>query len=184
MAAAGTGRVRRGDRAAETVVYIPPSVKGSVAVSGAAELDTVVVNPDGSRIAYVAPTRNSGYGLTVGGPANVVSRIGERGGSRSVAPDRRGAGSAGGRSHHCAGESVVRPDDRQQRRTRRYLGLSAPRHVGPRSGLSEPHRRRATRPYAMSLKTAVLFSVSSATGKLKPQVGQGSARVFSSADRS
>ena len=48
------------------------AVKGSVAVSGAAELDTVVVNPDGSRIAYVAPTRSSGYGLTVGGPANAL----------------------------------------------------------------------------------------------------------------
>jgi hypothetical protein len=35
-----------------------------------------------------------------------------------------------------------------------------------------------------SLNTAVLFGVSWATGKLKPQLGQGSPSVFCSADKS
>ena len=39
-------------------------------------------------------------------------------------------------------------------------------------------------PQMMSLNTAVLLAVSLATGKLKPQLGQGSASVFCSAARS
>jgi endoglycosylceramidase len=68
MAATGATAVRRGDRGAETVVYIPSTVHGPVAVTGAARLDTVVTNPDGSRDAYVAPTGSAQYGVEVGSP--------------------------------------------------------------------------------------------------------------------
>jgi endoglycosylceramidase len=54
-----------GDRSRETEVYVPPLVRGAVAVSGAAVLDTVTANPDGSRLAYVAPTGGGTYGVSV-----------------------------------------------------------------------------------------------------------------------
>jgi endoglycosylceramidase len=66
MAATDARPVKRGDRAAETVVFIPSSVGGSVSVTGAARLDTVVRNPDGSRTAYVAPRGGAAYGVVVG----------------------------------------------------------------------------------------------------------------------
>jgi endoglycosylceramidase len=69
MAASGTVGVHRGDRDAETVVYIPDTVRGPVGVTGAAALDAVVDNPDGSRDAYVAPTGTGRYGVEVGVPA-------------------------------------------------------------------------------------------------------------------
>ena len=58
--------VQPGDRGHETIVYVPPLVRGNVTVDGAARLDTVVTNPDGSRDAYVAPTGAGTYGVTVG----------------------------------------------------------------------------------------------------------------------
>jgi len=72
MAATGAGKVRRGDRNAETVVYIPSSAHGSVNVTGAAVLDTVTTNPDGSRDAYVAPDGSSNYGVEVGHPTTLL----------------------------------------------------------------------------------------------------------------
>ena len=54
-----------GDRSHETEVYIPPLVRGTVSISGAAQLDAVVTNPDGSRLAYVAPTGHGAYGAAV-----------------------------------------------------------------------------------------------------------------------
>jgi endoglycosylceramidase len=66
MAATDSKRVDRGGRAAETMVSIPSTVDGSVSVNGAARLDTVVHNPDGSRTAYVAPTGRAAYGVVVG----------------------------------------------------------------------------------------------------------------------
>jgi hypothetical protein len=74
MAATDPRPVRRGDRAAETVVYIPRRVPGSVSVTGAARLDTVVRNPDGSRMAYVAPTGRAGYGVAVGPAGRTMSK--------------------------------------------------------------------------------------------------------------
>ena len=70
MVAAGGGDVRRGDFGAETVVYIPATVHGSVTVTGGAILDKVTSNPDESRDAYVAPTGSSRYGIQVGTPSN------------------------------------------------------------------------------------------------------------------
>ncbi len=69
LAAAGNGAVRRGDRSAETIVYIPSTVHGPVKVTGGAALDAVTSNPDGSRDAYVAPTGTSSYGIEVGTPS-------------------------------------------------------------------------------------------------------------------
>ncbi len=63
MVASDTHEVRRGDRADETVVYIPATVHGKVTVTGAASLDAVVAEPDGSRDAYIAP---SGSALATG----------------------------------------------------------------------------------------------------------------------
>jgi endoglycosylceramidase len=55
MVASAVTSVHRGDRAAETVVYIPATVDGAVAAAGNATLDVVLTQPDGSRLAYVAP---------------------------------------------------------------------------------------------------------------------------------
>jgi hypothetical protein len=63
MRATSSFRVVPGDRSAETEIYIPPLVRGQVTVDGAAMLDTVVTNPDGSRIAYVATTGGGAYGV-------------------------------------------------------------------------------------------------------------------------
>jgi endoglycosylceramidase len=70
MAATGGGAVRRGDRGAETVVYIPASAHGSVSTTGGATLDQVTTNPDGSRDAYVAPSGTSRYWVEVGKPSS------------------------------------------------------------------------------------------------------------------
>ncbi|HEY3843551.1 MAG TPA: cellulase family glycosylhydrolase [Acidimicrobiales bacterium] len=65
MRATDGSAVTSGDRSRETEVYLPPLVRGTVAVSGAAVLDTVATNPDGSRLAYVAPTGEGSYGVSV-----------------------------------------------------------------------------------------------------------------------
>lgn len=96
MVAQDDRAVRPGDRAAETVVYIPASVHGEVTVAGGARLDAVVSEPDGSRLAYIAPTGGhagsplhagapskgtasstpSTYGVSVGSPpASLVSAV-------------------------------------------------------------------------------------------------------------
>jgi endoglycosylceramidase len=66
MHATSSDKVTPGDQAQATEVYIPPLVRGAVTDSGAASLDTVVTNPDGSRMAYVAPTGLGAYEVTVG----------------------------------------------------------------------------------------------------------------------
>jgi endoglycosylceramidase len=65
MHATSITAVNVGDRTHETEVYIPPLNRGSVIIDGAANLDNVVVNPDGSRLAYVAPTGHGAYEVTV-----------------------------------------------------------------------------------------------------------------------
>ena len=65
MSAISRVPVKRGVRDHETEVYIPPTVAGSVSVSGAASLDSVVINPDGSPMALVAPTGGGTYGVAV-----------------------------------------------------------------------------------------------------------------------
>jgi hypothetical protein len=86
MAATDTTSVRRGNQGAETMVSIPSSVHGTVAVSGAARLDTVVRNPDGSRMAYVAPTGHSGYGVTVGTAGPTMLKAVRAAGSSPLPP--------------------------------------------------------------------------------------------------
>jgi endoglycosylceramidase len=66
MRATSGTRVIPGQQSRETEVYIPPLVRAAVTVSGAAVLDAVVANPDGSRLAYVAPTGAGSYGVSVG----------------------------------------------------------------------------------------------------------------------
>jgi hypothetical protein len=74
MQATDRTEVPRGSRDAETLVYVPSIVHGgAVRVSGRAVLDTVVTNPDGSRLVYVAPLgargsdpSSSTYEVTVG----------------------------------------------------------------------------------------------------------------------
>jgi endoglycosylceramidase len=65
MSASSFRAVVKGTSNEETEVYIPPSVPGAVSVSGAAVLDRIVTNPDGSRLAYVAPTGHGAYGVSV-----------------------------------------------------------------------------------------------------------------------
>jgi hypothetical protein len=57
--------IASGSRDRETAVYVPPLVRGVVTVNGAAVLDVVLSQPDGSRIAYVAPTGGGTYGVDV-----------------------------------------------------------------------------------------------------------------------
>jgi endoglycosylceramidase len=56
MSATSSRHVHVGDTAHETLVYIPSGVGGAARVGGAGVLDTVVLNPDGSRLAEVAPS--------------------------------------------------------------------------------------------------------------------------------
>jgi endoglycosylceramidase len=65
MSAGSRTRVVPGTLALETEVYIPPLVRGVVSVHGAAVLDTVQDNPDGSRLALVAPTGGGTYAVNV-----------------------------------------------------------------------------------------------------------------------
>jgi endoglycosylceramidase len=65
MTATSRVPVKPGTRDQETEVYIPSTVSGSVSVNGAASLDAVTLNPDGSRLAYVAPTGGGTYGVKV-----------------------------------------------------------------------------------------------------------------------
>ena len=65
MSATSRSPVRRGARDLETEVYIPSTDPGSVSVRGAATLDAVGLNPDGSRLAWVAPTGAGAYGVEV-----------------------------------------------------------------------------------------------------------------------
>jgi endoglycosylceramidase len=64
-------------RAHDTVVYVPATVSGSVAVTGGAALVADVRAPDGSRLLYVAPTGLSSgsarYQVTVGAGGKSVA---------------------------------------------------------------------------------------------------------------
>ena len=81
MVAEATATVPRGDRSAETLLYLPPAVHGGVVVGGHAVLDTVLIRPDGSRIAYVAPqthgvTRTPApYTVSVGNPSRQLRAV-------------------------------------------------------------------------------------------------------------
>jgi hypothetical protein len=66
MRATSRSSVKPGARDLETEVYIPPTDSGPVSVNGAATLDAVVRNPDGSRLALVAPIGAGTYGVGVG----------------------------------------------------------------------------------------------------------------------
>ncbi|HVA41885.1 MAG TPA: cellulase family glycosylhydrolase [Acidimicrobiales bacterium] len=63
MSASGAGPVMPGDRDHETVIYAPGPLSGAVVVTGAARLDAVIAEPDGTRIVYVAPTGSASYGV-------------------------------------------------------------------------------------------------------------------------
>jgi hypothetical protein len=65
MHATAGHRVRRGSLSRETVLFLPATVTGAVSASGAALVDRVVTEPDGTRFAYVAPTRPGPYAVTV-----------------------------------------------------------------------------------------------------------------------
>ena len=65
MSATSRSPVTLGAHDYETEVYIPPTDSGLVNVNGAATLDAVVLNPDGSRLAWVAPTGAGAYGVEV-----------------------------------------------------------------------------------------------------------------------
>jgi len=64
MHASAAAAVPPGSPDAETAVYLPRTDRGAVSVSGAAVLDGVVSNADGSRLAYVAPAGGA-YQVTV-----------------------------------------------------------------------------------------------------------------------
>jgi hypothetical protein len=65
MSADSRTAVTPGAQDRETEVYVPPTVSGAVTVNGAASLDAVTHNPDGSRLAFVAPTGGGIYGVRV-----------------------------------------------------------------------------------------------------------------------
>ena len=66
MTATSARPVSAGDARSETMVNIPANVEGAVSVTGAAVLDRVVTEPDGRRLAMVAPTGSGNYGVAVG----------------------------------------------------------------------------------------------------------------------
>ena len=73
MSATADEAVKPGRVNDETIVYIPASVAGPVGVSGNAVLDRVDEAPDGSRLAYVAPTGRGGYRFLVRADRNAAS---------------------------------------------------------------------------------------------------------------
>lgn len=74
MTAADAPSVQVGDKDRETLVWIPPQVKGTVVVDGAALLDEVETKPDGSRFAWLAPKGGGSYGMHLG-PAKAVAAL-------------------------------------------------------------------------------------------------------------
>jgi endoglycosylceramidase len=71
MSATDSVAVPVGNKAKESIVYVPASVHGGVTVGGHARLDTVQRAPDGSRLAFVAPSggANGAYTVGVGKPS-------------------------------------------------------------------------------------------------------------------
>jgi hypothetical protein len=86
MVATDASAVHVGDRAAETTVYLPVRAGHQVVVSGAAVLDAVVSRPDGSRLAYVAPTGRGRYTVRVGPPDPTVQSAAVQRASSPLAP--------------------------------------------------------------------------------------------------
>ena len=64
MTATATRRVIAGGAEDETEIFVPAIALGSVGVSGAAALDRIVTNPDGTRTVLVAPTGAGPYTST------------------------------------------------------------------------------------------------------------------------
>jgi hypothetical protein len=65
MTATSGQAVTVGDRAGETEISIPAVATGAVTVGGAARLDAVVTDPDGTRRAFVAPTGAGAYAVAL-----------------------------------------------------------------------------------------------------------------------
>jgi hypothetical protein len=72
MSATDPVAVRVGTKSKETTIYLPANVKGAVTVGGSAKLDTTTRAPDGSRLAFFAPTGgpSGAYSITVGTPSS------------------------------------------------------------------------------------------------------------------
>jgi hypothetical protein len=66
MEATASRRVAPGQEKEETLVEIPANVAGPVRVTGAALLDRVIRQPDGRRVAAVAPTGGGAYQVAIG----------------------------------------------------------------------------------------------------------------------
>ncbi len=64
--ATGATAAEVGDKAHETLVWVPQDVTQTVSVSGAAVIDEVVTMPDGNRFAWIAPTGSGPYTVTMG----------------------------------------------------------------------------------------------------------------------
>jgi aryl-phospho-beta-D-glucosidase BglC (GH1 family) len=69
------GGVDIGDKAQETLLWIPADVTGAVAVNGAATLDEVTAMPDGNRFAWIAPTSSAAYSVWVGDAAALDAKL-------------------------------------------------------------------------------------------------------------
>jgi hypothetical protein len=67
-------------------VYLPARAGHRVAVSGAAVLDAVVRRPDGSSLAYVAPTGRGRYTVGVGAPDPTVQSTAAQRADSPLAP--------------------------------------------------------------------------------------------------
>ncbi|HXW35041.1 MAG TPA: hypothetical protein VEJ87_10725, partial [Acidimicrobiales bacterium] len=77
MEALDTTGGRGGNLSFDTVIYVPPGDHERISVSGAAELDTEKLRPDGSALVYVAPDPLTGpdrpalpYTVTIGNAAS------------------------------------------------------------------------------------------------------------------
>jgi endoglycosylceramidase len=88
MSATDTAATPTGTRADETEVYVPSNVHGSIAVGGNAHLDIVQRAPDGSHLAFIAPTGANGgaYTVSVGSPSSALQAAVEAAAAHPLQP--------------------------------------------------------------------------------------------------
>jgi endoglycosylceramidase len=90
MSATDAEAVPIGTRSGETEVYVPSSVHGTISVGGNARLDIVQRAPDGSRLAFVAPSGGGGgggaYTVSVGAPSSALQAVVEGAAANPLQP--------------------------------------------------------------------------------------------------
>jgi endoglycosylceramidase len=88
MSATDSVAVPVGSKSSETIIYLPASVKSAVTVGGSAKLDATTRAPDGSRLAFVAPSGgpNGAYSVSVGTPSSSMKSTVEAAAANPLPP--------------------------------------------------------------------------------------------------